>query len=224
MVQIRLFATLLILLGTLHAISKPHILTFGKWQTVKWIVGFEEDKELELRIRPLYVDGKLKEFTLGAPHEITDRLFAVRRVFRVNDTLPGEKNQIPRWTWERGNWLLIDRATARIAQVVLPEFDVFYSNAVWYRDYAAYCGVSADGKKVYAVVAQVGRRKPVLRQLLKDVKVGELPDSACPAPEWQKQPVRVTFESDADQKLVFAIRTRSLDIVRNSDDESEDAE
>ena len=46
----------------------------------------------------------------------------------------------------------------------LPEFDSFYSAASWYRDYVAYCGVGDDGKKTYAMVAQISRRKPVLKK------------------------------------------------------------
>ena len=31
-----------------------------------------------------------KSFMLGAPHEVTERLFVVRRAFRVNDSLPAD--------------------------------------------------------------------------------------------------------------------------------------
>jgi len=58
----------------------------------------------------------------------------------------------------------VDRLTGRVSQLNLAEFDPFYSTASWYRDYIAYCGVSEDGKKLYAVVAQVGRRKPILKK------------------------------------------------------------
>jgi hypothetical protein len=33
----------------------------------------------------------------GDPHELTDRLFAVRRAFRVNDSLPAETVNATRW-------------------------------------------------------------------------------------------------------------------------------
>ena len=94
----------------------------------------------------------------GAPHEITERLFVVRRAFRVNDTLPGDEAAAPGWVWQRGGWLLVDRLTGHISAIALPEFDPYYSVASWYRDYAAYCGVSDDGKKLFAIVFQVGRR------------------------------------------------------------------
>ncbi|HWX93992.1 MAG TPA: hypothetical protein VNY29_15295 [Terriglobales bacterium] len=44
--------------------------------------------------------------------------------------------------------------------------DPFYSTASWYRDYIAYCGVSDDGTKLFAIVAQLGRRKLILKKPL----------------------------------------------------------
>ena len=41
------------------------------------------------------------------------------------------------------------------------------SQVSWFRDYAAYCGVTASGKSLYAVVAQVAARKPVLAKKLR---------------------------------------------------------
>lgn len=90
---------------------KPHVIAFGKWTSAKWYVGAAEEKPLELKVRALFVDTRLKEFTTGAPHDVTDRLFVVRRVFRLNDTLPAESTTVPRWVWERGGWLLVDRVT-----------------------------------------------------------------------------------------------------------------
>ena len=55
----------------------------------------------------------------------------------------------------------VDRISGRVSPINLPEFDAVYSAVNWYRDYAAYCGVSDDGKNVYAVVAQISRRRPV---------------------------------------------------------------
>jgi hypothetical protein len=48
--------------------------------------------------------------------------------------------------------LLVDRMTGHISAINLPEFDSCYSVASWYSDYVAYCGVSDDGKTLYAVV------------------------------------------------------------------------
>jgi len=206
------------------AASKPHVISFGKVTTVKWLVGPNEDQALDLRVRALYVDTRLKEFTVGSPHEVTDRLFVVRRVFRVNDSLPEESSATPRWHWQRGGWLMVDRVTGRISQISLPEFDVYYSTPSWYRDYAAYCGVSDDGKKLFAVVARLGRRKPILKKALGDAAGDDLPDSECPAPLWQRQPARVTFEPDEKQKLTYSVRGHAVDIVNDSEEDESSAE
>ena len=186
--------------------------------------GACEGKPLELKVRALFVDTRLKEYTTGAPHDVTDRLFVVRRVFRLNDTLPAESASAPRWVWERGGWLLVDRVTGRVAQIPLPEFDPFYSTGSWYRDYIAYCGVSDDGKKLFAVVAQLGRRKPILKKLLGEPDGDDLPDSECPAPAWQRQPTRVTFQPDDTQKITFSVRGHAVDIVNDTEEDEEGGE
>jgi hypothetical protein len=217
--RLTLFVVVLwIAAGESAAVPKTHVITFGKWMSVKWPDATGK-KLLDLKVRPLYVDTRLKEYTTGTAHELTDRLFAVRRVFRVNDALP-EENAL-RWQWQRGGWLLVDRVSGRVSQLSLPEFDPFYSTASWYRDYVAYCGVSDDGKKLYAVVAQVGRRKPVLKKPVGEPAGEDDPDSECPAPTWERSPARVTFQPDDTQKLLFSIRGRVVDIVNEPDEEAE---
>ena len=176
---------------------------------------------MAIKVRALIVDGRVKEYVLGPPHEVTDRLFVVRRVFRVNDGLPEET--APRWQWQRGGWLLVDRGSGRISPVNLPEFDALYSSTSWYRDYVAYCGVSDDGKKTYAIVAQISRRKPVLKKALSDDGMPDntAPDSACPAPVWQRSPVRVSFEPAGGSKQTFAIRGHVVDVVNEEEEDQE---
>jgi hypothetical protein len=205
--------------GQAAAAPKTHVITFGKWMPVKWPDATGK-KLLDLKVRPLYVDARLKEYTTGTAHELTDRLFTVRRVFRVNDALPEEN--AARWQWQRGGWLLVDRISGKISQLSLPEFDPFYSTASWFRDYVAYCGVSEDGKKLYAVVMQVGRRKPVLKKAVGEPAADDEPDSECPAPRWERAPARVTFQPDDTQKLSFSIRGRVVDIVNQPDEEAEE--
>ena len=203
--------------------TKVHVITFGKWMTVQWLSGLGEDeKPMTIKIRPLVVDGLVKEYMLGTPHDVTDRLFVVRRVFRVNDSLPEDAS--PHWQWQRGGWLLVDRVTGHISALNLPEFDNLYSAISWYRDYAAYCGVAEDGKKLYAVVAEIGHRKPVLKKLLDGSSFGgELkdatPDSACATPDWQRAPARVTFEAAGSPKQTFAIRGHTVDLINEEEDE-----
>jgi hypothetical protein len=219
----KLFPSLLcvvLLAWQAFAVPKPHVISFGKWMPVKWYAG-AEGKAIDLRIRALFVDTRLKEYTTGPPHEITDRLFAVRRMFRLNDALPAEAASPARWVWERGGWVLVDRVTGRVTQMNLPEFDPFYSTASWYRDYIAYCGVSDDGKKVFAMVAQLGRRKPILKKALGDSFADQRPDSECPAPTWERQPIRVTFVPEENEKLTYAIHGRAVDVVNDADEDDE---
>jgi len=214
--------------STIAAAAKPHITTLGKWTTVQWFPesGAGEEKPLTLKVRPLLVDAHVKEFTLGPAHDVTDRLFVVRRAFRVNDSLPQESTSQPHWQWQRGGWLLVDRVTGHIAPINLPEFDAFYSAASWYRDYAAYCDISDDSKKLYAVVAQISRRKPVLKKLLDGAMIDSseakgAPDSACPAPTWQRAPTRVTFEATGTPRQTFAIRGHVIDLMTEEQDDEE---
>lgn len=210
-------------LSAARGTGKVHVIAFGKWTPVQWIpgTGVESEKPVAVKIRALVVDGGVKEYVLGAPHEVTDRLFVVRRVFRVNDSLPEDSNT--HWQWQRGGWLLVDRVTGRISPVNLPEFDALYSAASWYRDYVAYCGVADDGKKTYAMVAQLSRRKPVLKKPLSNDGVPDdaAADSACPAPAWQRGPMRVSFEPAGGAKQTFAIRGHVVDMVNDVEEEEE---
>lgn len=216
---------LLLLLTTAHAAPKPHVISFGKWTTVKWFAGPDEGQPLDLKVRPLYIDGRLKEFALGIPHDVTDRLFVVRRAFRLNDALQEEANSTQRWRWERGGWLLVDRAFGHVSQISLPEFDPYYSAASWYRDYVSYCGVSDDGKKLYAMVAQLGRRKPILKKALGEASGDEMPDAECPAPVWQRAPTRVTFASKEkkEEKITYAVRGHAVDLLNDNNEDDEEA-
>jgi hypothetical protein len=60
-----MLSAIFLLPGIAGGAPKPHVVSFGKWTTVKWFVGPGQDKSLDLRIRALYVDRRLKEFTLG---------------------------------------------------------------------------------------------------------------------------------------------------------------
>lgn len=169
------------------------------------------------------VDTRLKEFTIGDPHDITDRLFVIRKAYRLNDWLPeDEGNKAHLWKWQRGGWLMVDRSTGKISAVTLPLFDPFYSEAVWFRDFAAYCGISDNGERVLALVSQLGRKKPVVKQELGKAKNGEMPDSECVAPEWQREPTRVTFQQSGGQKVVFTLHAHATEMVTKDDTDAED--
>jgi len=218
---LHLLVCAILLTTAADAATKVHVIAFGKWTSVQWLPGGADDRPMILKIRALVVDGRVKEYVLGAPHEVTDRLFVARRVFRVNDSLP--EDSAIRWQWQRGGWLLVDRVTGHVSPVNLLEFDAYYSAASWYRDYVAYCGVSDDGKRTYAVVTQLSRRKPVLKKELSSDGVPDDagPDSACVAPVWQRGPVRVSFEAGGSAKETFAIRGHVVDLMNDAEEEEE---
>src|SRR4051812_7104225 len=193
------------------ASAKTHVISFGKTANVQWFVTPE--KSQPIAVRPLYVDGKLREFTTGDVHEVNDSAFVVRRAYRINDYLPEDEKKVPNWKWQRGDWLLVNRRTGNVAAINLPDFDPFYSVVSWYRDYAAYCGVVDDGAKVSAMVVQLGNKRPVLRKPLAAAKAGDQPDSECPAPKWQRDPTRVTFEPATGPALTVDVRGHSADIA-----------
>ena len=210
----RLAATVFILVflsAALWATPKPHVVTFGHWTTTRILTGLNEDQPLEIRIRPLLVDGAIKAYTFGTPHEITERLFVVRRMSRINDALPSETGL--HWIWQRGGWLIVDRANGHLTPATLPAFDPEQSDATWYRDYVAYCGVSDDARKLFAVVMQVGRRKPLLKK-----QIAETDAVHCSPSTWQRQPSRVTFTWNPDQKLTYSIHGTSVELADNDDD------
>lgn len=196
--------------------KKQHVIVLGKWNSAQWNVGTAEDRPLPLKVRALYVDDRLREFTLGEPHDVTDRLFVVRRAFRLNDQLPADRK--PRWRWERGGWLMVDRFSGRITPLNLPLFDSFHTSAAWFRDYTGYCGVSEDGEKLYAMVAQLGRKKPIVKQEIGATIQGDMPDAQCDTPEWQRAPVRVTFRPHAGPSVTFTVRGHVADLLSDSDE------
>jgi hypothetical protein len=207
-------AWLLVLISTVAAgAPQRHTIAFGKWTTVKWFPGASQGPVVDIQLRPLYVDGRLREYTLGEPHDVTDRVFVVQQAYRLNDALPGERG--PQWKWQRGGWLMVERATGRVRPLSLPGFDPFNSLARWYRDYAAYCGFSEKDGKRYAVVVQLGRRTPLLRQELAAAPAAEM---GCSAPAWQRDPARVTFSS-AGEKRTFEVRGHTADPAPETDDE-----
>jgi hypothetical protein len=184
--------------------------------------------EASLKIRALLVDGVLKEWTTGDAHDVTDRSFAVRRVIRLNDALPGDA-ALPggkvtatagRWVWQRGPWLLVDRVTGRVTALKLPDYEPGVSQVSWFRDYAAYCGVTATGKSLYAVVAQVAARKPMLAKKLSAFDAANAPVPVCAAPDWQREPLKITFHPAGKDAVSYDLVPGSAVLVEDADDEA----
>jgi len=219
------FVTLLLVQGAIASAAprKVHSVGLGAVKKVAYSragdpAGAQAD-EKELKIRALIVDGTLKEWTTGDAHDVTDRSFAVRRAIRINDTLPGDK--LGHWVWQRGPWLLVDRVNGHVTALKLPDYDPGVSQVAWFRDYAAYCGVTASAKSLYAVVAQMGARKPVLSKKLSAFDAEHRPDPACGPVEWQRQPLKATFHPAGKDVASYEIVPGSAVLVEDSSDEPE---
>src|SRR5690348_9610497 len=104
----RFIAVLAILAGLSSTLSatprKAHVVVLGAVRRVPYSkVGDPAGAlpgEETLKIRPLVVDGSVKEWTTGDVHDVTDRSFVVRRVLRINDELPGERRPANHWVWQ----------------------------------------------------------------------------------------------------------------------------
>ena len=215
---LRIVATIVVLNFSANAAPKPHLVTLGRWTSISLPSPNGESPPTVVKIRPLYVDGRTKEFTIGVTHDVTERTFVVQRIYRVNDSLPQQPGPT-QWQWQRGGWLLVDRVSGKVQPIALPEFDPDSSAVNWFRDYAAYCGTADDGQQIFVLIMQIGRRKPLLKK-----SIGEANESqpACAPPLWDRDPVRVTFAPKPDRKLTFAVKSRAVDAI--SPDESEGGE
>ncbi len=217
---------------------KAHVVVLGAARRVSYSkagdpAGAAPD-ETDLRIRALFVDGALKEWTTGDPHDVTDRSFVVRRMIRLNDTLPTDKpaeksalssaSGASHWVWQRGPWLLIDRVTGHVTPLKLPDYDPGVSLVAWFRDYGAYCGVTPSGKSLFAVVAQISARKPVLAKKLEAIDSADQARPACAPTEWQREPLRVTFYPAGKDAVSYDIVPGSAVLIEESGDDADSPE
>ncbi|MDE3149772.1 MAG: hypothetical protein KGL37_09920, partial [Acidobacteriota bacterium] len=116
-------------------------------------------------------------------------------------------------------WLLVDRLVGRVTALKLPDYDPGVSQVVWFRDYGAYCGVTPSGKSLYAVVAQLAARKPLLAKKMSAFDPASHADPACGIPEWQREPLRVTFHPAGKDAVSYNIVPGSAVLVEESGDE-----
>lgn len=175
------------------AARKGHIVMFGSARKVSPVVP-----EGELHVRPLFVDGKQTEWIADGVHAVTEKLWLGQQIMRLNNLLPGERGS--GWVWQRGPWVEINRSTGRLKPVKLPDFDPRTSNPVWFRDYAAYCGVQQDpkGDSPVAVVWQLGSKKPMfLKQIPGDPGTAR----TCSPATWQREPLVVTIHPEGQQDI-----------------------
>ena len=216
----RLLIGLLLALLSLSAVQllaapKVHTVTLGPSRRVSYLptdatLETKSDESSTLRVRALYVDGRQKEWTTGEMHDVTDRTFTIRRALRLNDALPTDSS--PHWVWQPGPWLMIDRTAGHITALHLPDFDPAVSDAVWFRDYAAYCGIAPTARGgLFAVVAQLGNRRAVVQK-----QIGTWPQSnhfipVCQPAQWQRLPMRVTIQpTNGEAKTYDVLGSASL--------------
>jgi hypothetical protein len=206
------------------AAAKTHTIVLGPMRKVPYTPpgsaapSGSPDKSadaLTLKVRPLNVDGRQREWTTGDAHDITDRSFTIRRALRLNDQLPSEST--PRWSWQPGPWLLIDRTTGRVTALHLPDFDPGISEAVWFRDYAAYCGTAATAKGgLFAIVAQLGARRAVVQKQIGKWPQPSPPTPVCKAAQWQRAPLRVTLQPTGGDPTTYDIEGAAA-LIEESD-------
>jgi len=200
------------------ATPRQHTVVLGPWHSASVIT--ETGKAVPVKLRKLLVDEKFKEHTAGPSHDVSDRLFVVRKAAQLNDSLPQDTVKTTRWIWRMEGWISVDRQTGHVSPLNLPMFDQDTSEVSWYRDLAAYCGTSDDHSKAYLLVFQIGKRKPLLKK--------EFTGEACPAPTWERQPTRVTFLS-GQTKSSFVVTAHGAgiqpdtksDTKEDDEDESE---
>jgi hypothetical protein len=125
------------------------------------------------------------------------------------------------WVWQRGPWLLVDRVSGHVVPLKLPDYDPGVSQVSWFRDYGAYCGVTASGKSLYAIVAQVAARKAVLAKKLSAFDPESHPEAVCGTAEWQREPLKVTFHPTGKEAVSFEVVPGSAVLVEDAGDEAE---
>jgi hypothetical protein len=121
------------------------------------------------------------------------------------------------WVWQRGPWLLVDRVTGHVVALKLPDYDPGVSQVSWFRDYGAYCGLTASGKSLYAVVAQVAARKAVLAKKLAAFDPENHAAPVCGLAEWQREPLKVTFHPTGKDAVGFEVVPGSAVLVEDEE-------
>ena len=81
--------------------------------------------------------------------------------------------------------------------------------------------MTASGKSLYAMVAQVAARKPLLAKKLSAYDVENHPEPACGPSEWQREPMRVTFHPAGKEPVSYDIVPGSAVLVEEAGDEAE---
>jgi hypothetical protein len=195
--------------ATQAAPPRVHTVALGGVRKVPYVppeasLGDKAEEATTLKVRPLSVDGAMKEWTVGEYHDVTDRTFVIRRALRINDALPGEA---ARWSWQPGPWLQVDRVNGHVTALHLPAYDPQVSDVVWFRDYAAYCGIATMVRNggLVAVVAELGGRKAIVQKVIGPWPDADAPHPACARAVWQRAPMRATLQKTGGPAQTFDV-------------------
>ena len=202
--------------------AKIHVVTLGAVRKVPYTppeatLDQKSEESTTLRIRPLLVDDKPREWTVGYLQYCPEGTFVIRRAFRINDALPGEPSH---WTWQPGPWLQVDRSTGHVIALHLPSFDPQISEVTWFRDYAAYCGLLPTLKGgVVAVGAELGAHKPIAQHTLATWPLDKPAHPICTPAQWQRAPMRATISLTAGSPVTFDVAGTSSLIEEGESEE-----
>ena len=178
----------------------------------------KSEEATSLHIRPLYVDGIQKEWTVGEVHDVTDRTYVIRRALHINDSLPAES---VRWAWQPGPWLMVDRISGHITAVHLPDYDPDISDVVWFRNYAAFCGIATTAKGgVVAVIAELGARKAIVQKVIAPWPQTTPPWPVCARAIWQRTPMRATLQLTNGQPITYVV-VGTVSLIEDNDNSDE---
>jgi hypothetical protein len=116
---------------------------------------------------------------------------------------------------------MVDRTSGHITALHLPAFDPQVSNVVWFRDYAAYCGITNTAKGgLVAVIAELGGRKPIIQKVIAPWPQATEPHPACVPAVWQRTPMRATLQPTGGSPVTYDVVGTSSFIEEN--DNSDD--
>jgi hypothetical protein len=112
---------------------------------------------------------------------------------------------------------MVDRITGHITAVHLPDYDADISDAVWFRNYAAYCGISTTAKGgLVAVIAELGARKAVVQKTIAPWPLATPPWPVCARAIWQRTPMRATLQLTNGQPITYDV-VGTVSLIEDND-------
>ena len=111
--------------------------------------------------------GGIKEYVVGSAHEVTDRLFVVRRAFRINDALPEDPCRAGSGSVEDGCWWIALRGESLLQ--ACRSLILIFRRPAGTGIMRHIAGSETTERKPMRSLRNLSRRKPVLKKLLPKV-------------------------------------------------------